>query len=73
MLLRGKKIVTDQMIKNMVSNDRFQNLTNNRSQCNWTIIVWTTTATPLNELTHISYNVVICVYENIIAYTILAG
>ena len=27
----------------------------------------------MNELTHISYNVVICVYENIIAYTILAG
>ena len=27
----------------------------------------------MNELTHISYNVVIRVYENIIAYTILAG
>ena len=27
----------------------------------------------MNELTHISYNLVIRVYENIIAYTILAG
>ena len=27
----------------------------------------------MNKLTHISYNVVIRVYENIIAYTNLAG
>ena len=26
MLLRGKKIVSDQMIKNMISNNGFQNL-----------------------------------------------
>ena len=45
MLLRGKKIVSDQMIKNMISNNGFQNLTNNRSQCNWLIIVRTTTTT----------------------------
>ena len=42
-----KKIMSDQMVKNMVSDNRFQNLANERSQYNWTIIICTTTATIL--------------------------
>ena len=40
-VVEENKIVFDQVVKNMASNNRFQNLANDRSQYNWSIIAWT--------------------------------
>ena len=46
LVVEGKNIISDPMNKTMISNNGFQNFTNNRSQCDQPMIDWTATISP---------------------------